>query len=102
MRLKAVSEKDRGAIDTLEREVAQLREALAQRSAGGDAPSAAPHAELEAKLKEREQSVNRLMGTIKEHEATIRKLTESAESWKRKYNFLATDSPDAYKTAAEK
>jgi len=42
------------------------------------------------------------MGTIKEHEATIKKLTESAESWKRKYQFLATDSPGAYKTAAEK
>jgi hypothetical protein len=42
------------------------------------------------------------MGTIKEHESTIKKLNESAESWKRKYQFLATDSPDAYKNAAEK
>jgi hypothetical protein len=38
------------------------------------------------------------MGTIKEHEVTIKKLTESAESWKRKYQFLSSDSPDAYKT----
>ena len=67
-------------------------------------PSAASgnNAELEAKLKERENSVTRLMGTIKEHEATIKKLTESSDSWKRKYQFLATDQPDAYKSAAEK
>lgn len=101
MRLKAISEKDRGSIEALEREVAQLREALQRQSAGG-AAGGASNAELEAKLKERETSVTRLMGTIKEHEQTIKKLTESAESWKRKYNFLATDSPDAYKTAAEK
>ncbi|HET8698580.1 MAG TPA: hypothetical protein VFO94_13890, partial [Gammaproteobacteria bacterium] len=63
---------------------------------------AAPSSDLEAKLKERDNTVTRLMGTIKELEGTVKKLTESAESWKRKYNFLATDSPDAYKTAAEK
>ena len=50
----------------------------------------------------REQSVTRLMGTIKEHEATIKKLSESSDSWKRKYQFLATDTPEAYKSAAEK
>jgi chromosome segregation ATPase len=101
VRLKQLSEKDRSSIDALEREIATLREALAERAsapigAGGGS------AELEAKLKEREQSVTRLMGTIKELETTIKKLTESAESWKRKYQFLATDSPEAYKTAAEK
>jgi len=41
------------------------------------------------------------MGTIKEHEATIKKLNESADGWKRKYQFLAADEPDAYKSAAE-
>ena len=39
------------------------------------------------------------MGTIKDHETTIRRLTESNESWKRKYQFLASDQPDAYKHA---
>jgi chromosome segregation ATPase len=99
MRLKALTEKDRSEIDALQREVAQLREALARQSD----PTSGNNAELEAKLKEREQSVTRLMSTIKEQEATIKKLTESAESWKRKYQFLATDQPDAYKNvAAEK
>jgi chromosome segregation ATPase len=100
MRLKAVSEKDRSSIDALEREIAQLREALARQSSGSGA--GASSAELESKLRDREQSVTRLMGTIKEHEATIKKLNDSAESWKRKYQFLASDSPDAYKTVAEK
>jgi chromosome segregation ATPase len=106
VRLRAISEKDRGSIEALEREIATLREALAQRASTPVPVSATSGAggspELEAKLKEREQSVTRLMGTIKEHEATIKKLTESADSWKRKYQFLATDSPDAYKAAAEK
>ncbi len=99
MRLKAATEKDRTEIDALEREVAQLREALARQSSGSGA--GADSAELESKLREREQTLTRLMGTIKEHEATIKKLTESAESWKRKYQFLSSDSPDAYKTSSE-
>jgi chromosome segregation ATPase len=100
MRLKAISEKDRGSIDALEREITQLREALARQSNG--AAGSHDNADLEAKLKERDTAVARLMGTVKEHEATIKKLSESAESWKRKYQFLSTDAPDAYKAAAEK
>ena len=97
VRLKALTEKDRSEIDALQREVTQLREALARQSEV--AAASGNNADLEAKLKERENSVTRLMGTIKEHEATIKKLSESADSWKRKYQFLATDQPDAYKHA---
>jgi chromosome segregation ATPase len=100
MRLKAMTEKDRSEIDTLQREIAQLREALARQSAAA-AASGSDHPELAAMLKEREQTVTRLMATVKEHEATIKKLNESAEGWKRKYQFLAADEPDAYKSAAE-
>jgi hypothetical protein len=103
LRLKAITEKGRGEIEQLTSEVTQLREALAI------APPADQHAELEAKvtaleakLKERENGVARLMATIKEHEATIKRLTESSESWKRKYNFLASDQPDSHQNAAEK
>jgi chromosome segregation ATPase len=103
MRLKALTEKGRGEVEALTTEVTQLREALAA------APPPDQHAELEAKvgafeskLKERENGIARLMATVKEHEATIKRLTESSESWKRKYQFLATDQPDAYKNAAEK
>lgn len=99
-RLKALTEKDRGEIDTLQREVVQLRETVARQAA--EAAASANTAELEAKLKEREQSIGRLMATIKEHEVAIKKLTESSESWKRKYQFLASDAPEAYKSAAEK
>ena len=102
MRLKAVTEKDRGEIEALQRELAQLREALTRQSADAASAASGNNADLEAKLKERESSVTLLMGTIKEHESTIKKLTESAESWKRKYQFLATDQPDAYKNAVQK
>jgi chromosome segregation ATPase len=102
MRLKAATEKDRGEIETLQREIAQLREALTRQSAAAASAASVNTADLEAKLKERESSVTRLMGTIKEHESTIKKLTESSESWKRKYQFLSTDQPDAYKSTAEK
>jgi chromosome segregation ATPase len=101
MRLKAITEKDRSAMEAMEREITQLREALSRQGAG-PSQGGGDTAELEAKLKERENSVTRLMGTIKEHEATIKKLSESADSWKRKYQFLASDSPDGYKSAAEK
>jgi chromosome segregation ATPase len=99
--LKALTEKDRGEIEALQLEVTQLRETLSRQSAA-TSPASGNNAELEAKLKEREQSVTRLMGTIKEHENTIKKLNEAADSWKRKYQFLATDQPDAYKNGAEK
>jgi chromosome segregation ATPase len=97
MRLKALTEKDRNEIDTLQREITRLREMLSQQNDVAVEAAANRNADLEAKLKEREGSVTRLMATIKEHEATIKKLTESAESWKRKYQVLATDQPDAYK-----
>jgi chromosome segregation ATPase len=99
-RLKALTEKDRGEIDTLQREVVQLRETVARQAA--EAATSANTAELEAKVKEREQSITRLMATIKEHEVAIKKLTESSESWKRKYQFLASDAPESHKSAAEK
>jgi chromosome segregation ATPase len=100
VRLKALTEKDRSEIDTLQREIAQLREALARQTAAA-AASGSDNPELAAMLKERDQTVTRLMGTIKEHEGAIKKLNEAAEGWKRKYQFLAADEPDAYKSAAE-
>jgi chromosome segregation ATPase len=49
-------------------------------------------------LTEKDRSeIDTLQRTVKDHEATIKKLTESAEAWKRKYQFLATDSPGPYK-----
>jgi ribonuclease Y len=100
LRLKAISEKDRSSIDALEREIEQLREALARNSTAQPGGDGSARAELEAKLKDRDSSVSRLMGTIKEHEATIKKLTDSAESWKRKYQFLSADESESFKKAA--
>jgi chromosome segregation ATPase len=101
MRLKTVEEKDKSLIDTLQREIAQLREALARRdqddSAGGGAQE-----DLSEKMKERDSSIARLMGTVKEQETQIGKLKESVDQWKKKYEFLSTEAPDAYQSVAEK
>ena len=47
---------------------------------------------------------NELNARLEQSETKIQKLTEEADSWKRKYEFLSTDAPAAYQTqeAAEK
>ena len=98
MRLKALKDKDRSEIDALQREVAQLRETLARHGAGDDSASAGS-SEHEATLKQRDEAIAVLKEKIKEHESTIKKLTESADGWKRKYQFLSADEPEAYKSS---
>jgi hypothetical protein len=66
MRLKAATEKDRSEIDALEREVAQLREALSRQSSGSGTRRRLRRARVEAPRPE--QTLTRLMGTIKEHD----------------------------------
>jgi chromosome segregation ATPase len=90
-RLKVLSEQDRSARDALEREVAQLRETLTHQSQPGDATGVYRGGD----------ELARLLTIVKEHEATIKKLSEAAEAWKRKYQFLATDTPDAFNTAID-
>ena len=58
--------------------------------------------ELQAKLKEREDSVTRLLGAVKENEAKIAELTEAVDSWKSRYESLSTGQGESYKSAAEK
>lgn len=80
-------ENDRLVIDALEREVAELREALvAQANASAETSGNDGSSELRDKLK---------MSAAK-----IQKLTEVANAWKRKYEFLSTDAPVAYQTQA--
>jgi len=79
--------------DALQREVAELRAQLAARtdtteeSAGSD-----------------EDRDNELNARLQQSEGRIQELTEAADSWKRKYEFLSTGAPAAYQTqeAAEK
>ncbi len=80
-------------IDALERELAELRTQLeaitvsTEESPGAD-----------------EDRDNELSARLEQSEAKIQELTEEADSWKRKYEFLSTDAPAAYQTqaAAEK
>jgi hypothetical protein len=42
------------------------------------------------------------MSTVKDKDAEIAKLKESAAHWKKKYEFLSTEAPDAYQSVVEK
>ena len=84
-------ESDRLMIDALEKELSELRKQLAEKPAstasGEPQPSTADESEA-----------------IKALDARIAELSEEAAAWKRKYEFLSTEAPDAYQNqaAAEK
>ena len=82
-------ENERLVVDALEREVAELREALvAQANAAAEASGNDDNGSSELRDK------------LKMSAAKIQKLTEVANAWKRKYEFLSTDAPAAYQTQA--
>ena len=101
VRLRALEEKDRDLIDALQREISQLRDALS-RQAETPAAGGGAQGDLANKLKERDGSITRLMATVKEKDAEIAKLKESAAQWKKKYEFLSTEAPQAYQSVVEK
>ncbi|HEX6993792.1 MAG TPA: hypothetical protein VF339_06555 [Gammaproteobacteria bacterium] len=55
-----------------------------------------------AKLRLTESETLRLKTQIKEQEAAIASLTEEVDGWKRKYEFMMSDSTPPYRSAAEK
>lgn len=95
-RLKILSDKDRNLIKSLERENAQLREALTQKEKDDGTAGEGSASDLIAKLKERDSSIAQLMGTVKEQETTIAELSESVEQWKKKYEFVSAAPLPAY------
>ena len=96
-------DKNRLIIDALEREVAELRGKLADWPPGNSAGPADPAGAADAAGKAKDNS-RELKAKLKQSAEKIRKLTEVANAWKRKYEFLSTDAPEAYQTqaAAEK
>ena len=102
MRLKGLAAKDHSKIDALEREIAQLREALTRKESQDGTAGEGSDSDLIDKLKERDSSIARLMGTVKEQETTLAELRESLAKWKKKYEFLSTEPPSAYQSVAEK
>ena len=82
-------EKNRLIIEALEREITELRNKLAT-EAKAEGNSAGTDQGPSSKLIEK----------LEKSEAKIRKLTEVAKAWKRKYDFLTTDAPAAYQTQA--
>ncbi len=95
-RLKSLAENDKVEIEKLKGEITQLREQLA----AGSPQSGADAGGLTGKLGQHEQAIDELKNTIDEKDARIAELAETAREWKRKYEFLAAEEPEAYKPAA--
>ncbi|MEE8249302.1 MAG: hypothetical protein V3R59_03650, partial [Gammaproteobacteria bacterium] len=99
-------EKSRLIIDALEREVAELRGKLADSPPGtsagpADAEYAADAADAADAAGKDKGNSRELKAKLKQSAVKIRKLTEVANAWKRKYEFLSADAPEAYQTQAE-
>lgn len=79
----------------LERRLAALQSENAQlrNAKGGDIESIDRE-----KLSEQEKAIGRLTAKIKEYEATINTLSEAADSWKRKYDFISAETPYGYES----
>jgi len=54
------------------------------------------------RIRELEKTIEQLSATIKEYEETIFTLNEAVDHWKRKFDFLAADSPIGYDTASKR
>ena len=92
-------EKSRLIIEAFEREVAELRGKLADSPPGNSAGPAGPADPAGAAGKGKDDS-KELRAKLKQSAVKIRKLTEVANAWKRKFEFLSTDAPEAYQTQA--
>ena len=51
------------------------------------------------RIEEQQALIERLSSKIREYEDTITTLSEAADSWKRKYDFLAAETPYGYESA---
>jgi len=49
-----------------------------------------------AELRRKEAQISDLSRTVREQERQIAKLQEAVAGWRKKYEFLATESPSAY------
>jgi chromosome segregation ATPase len=106
VRLRAIREQDMDSIRALEREVAELHDSIA-RQAGGDQQALTEdllkrERELGDKLKEKDETITRLLVSIKEQETKLAEMTETAKNWQKKYEFMSTEAPGAYQAVAEK
>ena len=54
------------------------------------------------KLVEMDETIRRLTAKLQEYESSITTLSEAADSWKRRYDFLASDDSFDSKSASSK
>jgi chromosome segregation ATPase len=100
LRLKAVQEQDQSMIDDLQLRVDSLTAELLkqQKLAEGGAENAAQASGAE--IRKRESQISDLKRSIKDQEREIAKLNEAVTGWQKKYEFLSTEPPSAYQSAA--
>lgn len=90
-------ERLRGEVERLQREIDAKSEIVAQLESDSDLRQ-----RKLAQLRSSETETQRLKSKVKEQEATIANLTEAVDGWRRKYEFMSTESPTEYPSAAEK
>ena len=100
LRLKAVQEKDQSVIDEMQSKLDALVAELEQqkRAADGGAKNAA--ATSNSEIRKRDSQISDLKRAVKDQEKEIAKLTEAVAGWQKKYEFLSTEAPSAYQSAA--
>jgi chromosome segregation ATPase len=100
MRLKAVKQQDQSMIDELQSQIDSLTAELAQQqkmAAGGAQDAAAASG---AEIRKRDSQISDLKRSIKDQEKEITRLNEAVAGWQKKYEFLTTEPPSAYQSAA--
>jgi chromosome segregation ATPase len=100
MRLKAVQQEDQSLIDELQSRIDSLSAELEQQQklAEGGAQDAA--AASSAEIRKRDSQISDLKRSIKDQEKEIARLNEAVSGWQKKYEFLTTEPPSAYQSAA--
>lgn len=90
-------ERLRGEVERLRREIDTKNELVARLESDADLQQ-----RKLAQLRSNETETQRLKSKVEEQEATIASLSEAVDGWRRKYEFMAADTPTEYKSAAEK
>jgi DNA repair exonuclease SbcCD ATPase subunit len=91
-KLRAVLDEHERKLTVLQTENAQLRTAK-----NGEIDSID-----QKRITDQEQYIGKLTAKLKEYEASIATLSEAADSWKRKYDFLAAETPYGFESASSK
>ena len=100
LRLKAVQEKDQSLIDEMQSKIDSLAAQLEQQEKLADGGAKDAAATSGAEIRKRDSQISDLKRSVKDQEKEIAKLNEAVAGWQKKYEFLSTEAPSAYQSAA--